>query len=89
LRAVTALIHDATARTHALVVRTRPHFHSGFPIILCRESKTFVHDPRKDELIEIPPGYYRARVLIVCDDQPHVVERSMQLDMNPVRTAWI
>jgi hypothetical protein len=89
LRAMTANIHDATARVNALVVRSRPHFHCGFSVILCRDNKTFVHDPRQQALIEIPSGHYRARVLVVCDDQPYVVQKAMQLDANPVNTCWI
>ena len=89
LRGINAFIHDATTRQSALVVRARPHFHSGFPIILCREKKTFVHDPRHQELIEVPPGHYRVRVLVVCDDKTYVVEKGLQLDPEPIRTHWI
>jgi hypothetical protein len=89
LRGITGLLLDATARTQGLVVRSRPHFHSGFPVILCREAKTFVHKPREENLIEIAPGHYRARVLIVCDDKSRVVEKGIQLDPNPVKSTWV
>ena len=88
LNAITGLIHDPTSRTSSLVVRARPHFHAGFPVIVCREGKTGVHDPRQEELIPIPPGQYRARVLVVCDDEPYVVEKALQLDADPAQTLW-
>ena len=88
LRSIPGMINDAAGRTQLLLVGTTT-FSVGIFVILCGESKTFIRDPRISKLIEINRGHYRARVLIVCDDHSHVVERSMQIDDDAIKTNWI
>jgi hypothetical protein len=86
---IPGVINDAAARKLALVSRARPNFPSVVSVILCRNSKTIVHDPRGPKLIAINPGYYRARVLIACDDDSQIADKSMKIDNDMVKTNWI
>jgi hypothetical protein len=81
-------INDAASRQMGTVVNCRPHLSVMFPVIHCTDHGPIVFDLRRNEEIPIPDGIYMAVILVICDDRPHKLNKSMQINSDPTRTFW-